>query len=255
MSILVVQLAPAGLLFGADRNVTTTVLLQGGATDTLVTGQTDRPKVLKWPNQEVIVGYIGQSRLAGRPTDEWLYSFIGRHLQFKNLQELADALTSDLNGLFRTFPNDALVLHLGGFETDLGQWKPRIHFIRNTTGLTLVGDYIVGTKFDCSEEISDPKYFGTMLGNQIKSGLAWPNYFSFRQGVRLDLFNTIDASLRAAMDSLVQANLRPIPSTVDQLAEHVKFQIHGYGAYFASFYSPLRRYVGGGADVVTAVWP
>jgi hypothetical protein len=253
---MVVQLAPAGLLFGADRNVTTQMTLKDGTIEIIVTGQSQRPKVLRWPNHEVIVGYVGQAELAGRPADEWLYhSFIGKHLQFKDLDELADALTNDLNALYPTFKGEPMVLHLGGFEVDGGQWKPRVYFIRNTTALTANGAYVVGTKFDCSEEISDTKYFHTKPGNQIRAEVAWPHYFSFRQGYDLGVFNTIDQALRLAMNSLIAAGLRPTPTTLDELADHVEFQIHGYGAYFAAFFSAAEQFVGGGADVVTAAWP
>lgn len=53
MSILLVQLVPQGILFGADRNVTTEVS-QGG--HLVVQGQSQRPKVVKWPNREAIIG-------------------------------------------------------------------------------------------------------------------------------------------------------------------------------------------------------
>jgi hypothetical protein len=81
MSILVVQLVREGLLFGADRNITTTVRLGTGPQGTVIaSGQAPRPKVLKWPNRPVVVGYVGRARIAGRYTDEWLYDFIGRNL-------------------------------------------------------------------------------------------------------------------------------------------------------------------------------
>jgi hypothetical protein len=255
MSIMVVQLAPTGLLFGADRNVTTTVRLNDGTTETFFSAQSERPKVLKWPNREVIVGYVGQAELDNRPTDEWLYAFIGRHLDFNSLDEVAESLTADVNALLPDFPDEAMVLHLGGFEEDNGQWKPRIHFIRNTVALDANLDYVVGQQFDRSEEIADAKYFGAKPGNQIRQEVAWPNYFSFRQGIKLQLFNTIDTALREATTALIQAGLRPVPTTLAQLSEHVKFQVHGYGSYFASFYSAVEQYVGGGADVVTAAWP
>jgi hypothetical protein len=69
------------------------------------------------------------------------------------------------------------------------------------------------------------------------------------------MFNTIDMALRLAMNALIQNKLQPAPTTLNQLGDQVKFQIHGYGAYFASFYPPFEQYVGGGADVVTAAWP
>lgn len=171
MSILVVQLAPAGLLFGADRNITTSTMLTSGTSLIYVSGQAERPKVLKWPNHEVILGYVGQGRLAGRPTDVWLYDFIGRHLQFSSLQELADALTRELDVLFPAFPDVATILHLGGFELDSGNWKPRIFYIHNLSGMN--GDeYIVGKQFSNSDEI--PKYFGPKSGDQIRAEVAWP---------------------------------------------------------------------------------
>lgn len=78
MSVLVVQLVPEGLLFGADRNITTS-LLRGD--DVLASGQSLRPKVLKWPNHEIIVGYVGRATIGDDHTDEWLYDFIGRNLE------------------------------------------------------------------------------------------------------------------------------------------------------------------------------
>lgn len=54
---------------------------------------------------------------------------------------------------------------------------------------------------------------------------------------------------------LIVNALMPVPTTLRQLVDHVKFQVHGYGAYFAAFYPPVQQFVGGGADVVTAAWP
>lgn len=250
MSIMVVQLAPQGLLIGADRNITTWVTLKTGATTLVVSGQSQRPKVLKWPNQEVIVGYVGQAELDGVPTDQWLYAFIGRHLQFTRLQDVADALTAELNAIFHMFPDSETVFHLGGFEVDKGEWKPRIFYIRNTTS-----PGVVGRQFDCSDEIMKPQYYGTKSGNRIRSELAPPAYFSFRQGFDLAKFNAIELALRLALDALINAKLQPEPKTLDDLANQMRFQIYGYGAYFAAFFEPFRQYVGGGADVVTVPWP
>ncbi len=93
MSILVVHLVPEGLLFAADRNITATAT-GGGVT---YIGQTQRPKVLKWPNHDTIIGYVGAGAIAGVPTDQWLYAFIGRHLTFPDFATLATELAADLN--------------------------------------------------------------------------------------------------------------------------------------------------------------
>jgi acylphosphatase len=48
VSILVVQPTPQGLLFGADRNITSQLTLSDGTIEVVVSGQSERPKVLKW---------------------------------------------------------------------------------------------------------------------------------------------------------------------------------------------------------------
>jgi len=151
MSILVVHLVPEGLLFAADRNITTTAT-GGGMT---MIGQSQRPKVLKWPNRDVIIGYVGAGMIGGKATDERLYAFVGRNLTFHDFASLADALTGDLNAALAAGDlTDALILHLGGFEDVASEWTPRIWFIRNTTDLTASGGYVQGHQFDRSEEIA-----------------------------------------------------------------------------------------------------
>jgi hypothetical protein len=258
MSILVVQLVPEGLLFGADRNITSQLTLRDGTVEIVVTGQSQRPKVLKWPNREVIVGYVGAAEIGGLPTDQWLYSFIGRNLGFSDLGTLAETLTAELDTLLRAGDfSGPSILHLGGFESTNGELSPRVYFIRNTTALTPDGIYEVGDGFEYSEELAQPTYFGTMRGSEIREYVQG-NFFSFRQGFDLGSFGAIDASLRSAMQAIIHTHPRrphPLPATLDEWSKHVSLAIHGYGAYFAAFYAPFEQYVGGGADVVWAAWP
>jgi hypothetical protein len=259
VSILVVQLTAAGLLFGADRNITWSTEQQYGQTSVISMGQAPRPKVLRWPNRDIIVGYVGEAEAEAKPIDEWLYSFIGRNLAPGSLNEIAQALTADLNHLMQaagSFQTPSL-LHLGGFEYVDGQWKPRIYFIRNASGLTPEGSYVMGGQFDCSEEIIDPRYFGAKSGDEIRAQVA-TQLFSFRQGCDLPAFNIIDEAVRVALQGLVQwhpAQTHTAPTTLDDWTNHVKFEINTYGAYFASFYPPYEQLVGGGADVVSVAWP
>lgn len=258
MSILMVQLVPEGILFGADRNVTSEMMLTDATTRIVVTGQAQRPKVLKWPNQEVIVGYVGVGEIAENPTDHWLYAFIGRNLDFPSLETLAAALTIELDALYRSGAfGGPLVVHLGGFEQVNGEWTPRIHFIRNTVALHEDGRYECGEGFDCSEELSQERYFGSQSTSEIREYVR-TNFFSFRQGYDLGAFNVIDLKLREAMQAIVHTHPRrphPVPVTLAERAKHMALAIHGYGAYFAAFYPPFQQYVGGGADVVWAAWP
>jgi hypothetical protein len=268
VSILVVQLVRDGLLFGADRNVTTK--LSRGA-EVLATGQSLHPKVLKWPNHDVVVGYVGRATIReGVYIDEWLYDFIGRNLHadlsqltHENLKQLAyelkDRLEFELSG---KVADAAMVLHLGGFVEDADQWKPEVWYIHNTEA-----PYVnVRAKFDVSEEI--PKYFPGMTGDQIQTEVerraqAWQPFW-FHQGYDLPTFNLLDEVLRDGMRAIVQTHpdhLHPLPDSLfyeDSLREwskHLEMAILSYGAYFAAFYQPFKQFVGGGADVVWAARP
>jgi hypothetical protein len=92
------------LIFGADRNVTSQLTVRDGSVEVVVTGQSQRPKVLKWPNHEVIIGYVGSAEIAGLPIDQWLYAFIGRNLAFPDLKTLAERLTTEFDALYTAGP-------------------------------------------------------------------------------------------------------------------------------------------------------
>jgi hypothetical protein len=136
MSIMAVRVVADGILFATDRNVTVQL---PGASATRV-GQSQRPKVLKWPNREVIVGFVGVARLEDRPMDLWLYDFIGRHLdEGESIQELAAALKDRLEFALRREDREhaeGLILHLGGFVERAGGWTPRCGSYETPTGST-----------------------------------------------------------------------------------------------------------------------
>ena len=258
MSILVLRMTPYGILMGGDRNITAQKTLQDGKVVITLQGQSQRPKVLKWPNREVIVGYVGQARFDGEAADQWLYSFIGRNLEFDSLESVAKSLQAGLSKLFaRGDFDDASILHLAGFEQVNKEWTPRIFFLRNTVAIKGDGTYEIGNGYDLSEEIADPKYFAGKTGSEIREFLA-KGFFSFRQGYDLAAFNIIDQSLREAVVGIVAGHPQQpikVPVSLDEWAKHVAFSIHAYGAYFAAFYPAFEQYVGGGADVVSAAWP
>jgi len=258
MSILVVHLVPEGLLFAADRNITN---MATGGNVTLI-GQSQRPKVLKWPNTDAIIGYVGQAHVGTTATDEWLYAFIGRNITFPNFATLAGRLTDDLNAAMTGGEiSDVMILHLGGFENVAGESTPRIWFVCNSDKLLPTGPTL-GTSFVTSEEIAQPAYFGSKTGNQIRADVLGRvqtgGLFSFRQGIDLAAFNAIDAGLRAAMQAIVRTHplrLHPFPTSLDEWSKHLRMAVLGYSAYFGAFYAPYEQYVGGGADVVAVPWP
>ena len=177
----------------------------------IASGQAPRPKVLKWPNREVVVGYVGRAQIGDLYADEWLYDFIGRHLDTdlgKLGHELKAKLEFDLRG---EVADEPMVVHLGGFAEDRGQWKPQVWFVRNMRGLDDQGWPInMADEFDASEEIDQPTYFQGQMGDEIRTKVeamakAW-NPFWFHQGYDLGTFNMLDHVLRAAMRAVVETH-------------------------------------------------
>jgi hypothetical protein len=259
MSILVVRLVPEGLLFAADRNITQTKSTRDGY---VMRGQTQRSKLHKWPNRDAIIGYVGEARIDGTQTEEWLYSFIGRNIDFSAFDTLATALGKELEALMQSGRvGTPLIIHLGGFELEGGEWTPRIWFIHNTAGLDASGP-LPGTQFQWSDEIPKDGYFPKMSGNQIRADPRVSSQegelFSFRQGADLAAFNTIDSALRLAMAAMIKHHplqIHKFPTDLDEWSKHLRMAVLGYSAYFAAFYASFEQLVGGGADVVSVPWP
>jgi hypothetical protein len=94
-------------------------------------GQSQRSKVLKWPNCDGIIGYVGDAEIGNAPTDEWLYAFIGRNLEFSDFAGLAEARGTDLQqAMVIGDLTDRLIVHLGGFELVAGSWTSRMWSMR-----------------------------------------------------------------------------------------------------------------------------
>jgi hypothetical protein len=146
MSILLVELVPQGIIFGADRNITSE---ERGTPEFIDEtdgksyyeilhrhySQSPRPKVLRWPQRKALIGYVGEAQINGVPTDEWLYDFIGNHLKFDSFATLAESLRQSIEHQRRIDEgNDAaspLIIHLAGFEEREGIQVPAVWVIRN----------------------------------------------------------------------------------------------------------------------------
>jgi len=257
MSIFVVYVTAAGLVFGADRNITSWKRLWDGKEEWVVSGQSQRPKVLRWPDRELLIGYVGEARVRGDLTDKWLYSFIGRNLDGRPIGDIALRLRDELEAAFpdRPFPGH-LVIHLGGFQKADQLWLPEVHFVHNTTGLSDDGFYQVGDHFTSSEELSRDIYLGKVPRDEWRAALK-KTPFSFRHGTDLAAFNTIDSKLHEAMDLLIAGHPRkvhPLPENLEEWSKHMVFRIQAYAAYFVAFYPPFQQLVGGRADYLTAEW-
>jgi hypothetical protein len=267
MSILVVQALYEGLIFGADRNVTATSIKKtdDGKVVYVLRGQSQRQKVLRWPNYRAIIGYVGAATLRGIPTDEWIYDFIGRNLNFSDFKELAHHLRDEVQTQRIIDEEDSkaepLIIHLAGFEEREHIQVPVIWFITNSHRLDPNGVYAdIKKEFGVSEELWQERYILDSTPHTIRDFLGKRakayNPHWFHQGVDLVAFNTFDHFLRQSFRSLIESGLnRPFPTTLDEWGKHLSMSILTYGAYFQSFYDPSAQYVGGGVDIVSLPWP
>jgi len=264
MSILLAEVVPEGIIFGADRNVSWSreEVLHGNVVIQNL-GHTQRSKVLRWPQRKALIGYVGAAQVGGVPTDEWLYDFIGRYNTFERLETLAEALRAEIEAQRRiderTNSPEALILHLGGFELVEGICKPFIWFVRNAYGMDDRGNYTdIRREFQKSEEFwlyfpdTAPERIGILLGE-----LACQfNPFWFHHGFDLGTFNTIEGFLKRAFKALCDSSpAHSLPLTLSAWESQVRMSILTYGAYFQAYRGPSEQFVGGGADIVSIPWP
>lgn len=268
MSILVVQALKEGIIFGADRNITTTSVRQMNEGQMIYTvcGQSQRRKVLRWPNNKALIGYVGVASLAGMPTDEWLYDFIGRNLSFTDFRELTTRLRDEVQAQ-RVIDEgegkaEGLIIHLAGFEEREQIQVPVIWFITNCHRLDPVQGYTdIKKDFGVSEELWQTRYIGASTPQNIRNFLGQKasefSPFWFHQGFDLGVFNTLTFFLNESFRLLIKSrpNNLSFPTSLDEWGRHLSMSILTYGAYFQSFFGPSEQYVGGGVDIVSLPWP
>jgi hypothetical protein len=263
MSILIVQVLPQGIVFGADRNITETRVFSdsSGKSLTVFLGQSQRPKVLRWPNRKALVGYVGAATIGEMPTDEWLYEYIGDHLEFLSFESLAHELSDKVQKqrAIDEGPRDpeALIIHLAGFQERDSQRVPVVWYIRNPQKMEN-GQYVdIRKEFLCTEEFWG--YFPNVSPREIRAHLkmlAEQNEpFWFHQGLDLGTFNTLDRFLRGAFRLLYEVHPdHSFPQSLHEWEQHLKMTVLTYGAYYQAFRGPGEQYVGGGADTVSLDW-
>lgn len=255
MSFLVIEVLSKGIILAADRNITTTYT--DGSEDQSV----KRQKVLKWPNDKAIVGYVGQARIGGKYTDEWLTDFINRNLTFSSLSEVSEILRKEVEAQRKIDEGKGnpspLIIHLGGFETNNSVKIPRVFLITNVWDLKN-GQYCDFRKdFKSTEELSkklpeikesDYQKSFSIIENKLEP-------FWFHQGFDLMTFNVMHAFTKNAFKYLINNHpSHKLPTDLQEWEKHIKMQILMYGSYFESFGSSGQQYVGGGVDIVSLSW-
>jgi hypothetical protein len=254
MSILLVELVPQGIIFGADRNISSEekeIKHEDRAEDGVYIEQhhthyyqSPRPKVLRWPKRRALLGYVGESQICGMHTDEWLYDFIGEHVEFDNFEVLATELKQLVEEQRRIDEGDdkaeELIIHLAGFEEREGIQVPACWVIRNDHSRP--PNYLsdIRKAFEAVDCLWTgyaalgvaPKDIRAYLSVQAsKFDPLW-----FHQGYELGAFNLLEAFLKASLKLLYENKLvdHNCPQTLIEWEQQVKMSILMYGAYFQS---------------------
>jgi hypothetical protein len=256
MSFLIVEITSKGMIFGADKNVTTTY------TDGTSDQNTKTEKVLKWPNGKALVGFVGQGQIGNLSTKSWIEKFITDNPTFSSLEQISLKLKDEVEKQRRKDEGASkakvLIIHLGGFEKSVGIEIPKIYYITNSYGLDKYSYIDFRKEFKCTEELW--KYFpGINTAEDLKTALTKMEEnldpFWFHQGLDLLTFNVFHVSLKFAFKNLINNHPKhKLPTSLQEWEKHAKMQILMYGAYFESFHPANELYVGGGADIVSIEW-
>lgn len=271
MSILLVEIVPQGIIFGADRNVTHSRIMQKRFEQNEKTiievreevyGQSQRPKILRWPQRKAVIGYVGAAQIGDMPTDEWLYDFIGNNLNFPSFEHLSETLRLAVETQRQLDEGNSgpepLIIHLGGFEEKDGVIAPSVWVVRNVWGYGPTGYEDTRKEFEKRDAFWEA--FSTISPQNIRNHLAKKanNYdpFWFHQGFDLGVFNIIEDFLKSAFKVLCEtSDQHHVPQTIQEWEQQVNMSILTYGAYFQSYKGPSEQYVGGGADIISVEWP
>jgi hypothetical protein len=198
MSILVIEALYEGLIFGADKNITTQY------DDGTTAQETTSPKVLMWPHEKCLFGFVGAARMGGVPMIEWLATIRDDFRGTDSLEAIAEALHRRVQR--QRDEDDAhkspepLIIHIGGFERKNGFWIPLVWVIRNTHKMGRFDYLDITHEFCCTEvfwannlvkdtDASEIRRFLKVLAKQFQP-------FWFHQGLDLFTFNVLQGESR-----------------------------------------------------------
>ena len=226
MSFLVVEVLSKGIVFGADKNVTTTLL--NGTQHQLEKTE----KVLIWPNNRAIIGYVGQGQMGNLSTATWMTNFINRNLNYKSLEAVSKILTTEVEAQMlideKGKATSPFIIHVGGFDFEDAIWVPKIYMVTNVYALEN-GKYTDFRKqFKFSEELW--KYFPNSTKDTIKRDLEAreivlePHWF--HQGFDLITFNVLHVGIKYSFKYLVQHHPKhSLPDNLGEWKKHIKMQL------------------------------
>ena len=257
MSLLIANVVPEGLVFAADRNLSSEGQVVGNA-----------PKLVKWHDPPLVAGYVGIAEVDGSPMHEWLHGFFERHAH-DALEAIGPQLADTLEDASRRLSqaDRGTIVHVGGFEDSSEGPRPVIWYVRDAQ-IETDGSVRHLERFKARDELKQsgrrPPYFGGASGAEIRrilreadTPLPWAG---FRQSFDLGVFGRLDQLLQQfeaelALGGHARATEHRAPATLAEWEPFVKMSVLCYAAYFEAFYPPGQQLVGGGVDVETIEWP
>ena len=256
MSILVVEILSEGLIFGADRNITSSYA------DGSTSQECKRLKVLRWPDENHLFGFAGVAEIGGKPMHEWLDALTDEFKTKKSLKDIANDLNRKVQE--QRFKDEKgslpqpLIIHVGGFEEECGCWIPQVWHIRNVYKLGQFGYLDVRKEFYCNNQFAE--HFKDIQSSEIRKVLKVKakqlQPFWFHQGIDLFTFNVLQEAIKSSFKLLCENHPdHDIPRTLEEWSKHVRMQVLMYGAYYEAFHKKGKRFVGGGVDIASIPWP
>ena len=268
MSILLSGYYPEGIVFVADKNAT---IYYGNAIENRKYVEPTATKVLSWPRNNAVVGFVGLGSLGGLPLDEWMRIFIASTRDFKDINKLATRLKYTLQKDFqRDYPEGTnisdlqLVIHLGGFTMREGVYVPVMYHIWNHGGIdTKTGKYPPGERvFRVSEDIKGnfmqwphPEDYPKMVRNRLQTMINERRYLWFNNGANIGAFNIFKEFTWQAIQVIQGAGFLKKYRGILARVAFCKMAVEVFGAYFTHHHVPEDRVVGGGVDVAYIPWP
>ena len=257
VSILVCELLPDGIVFAADKNVTTVTFNASG--ERVSTVQDLGSKILRWPKHRALLGYVGAASVGGQTMYDWLYDFIGDHFDFTEPAVVANDMCTRLQKELGGTKAQQSIVEFAAFATRDGCVVPEFWHITNVHGLTETGYQPASETFIASEQLlrghlKDQLTPANIRDFLYKRAMAFDPFW-FHQGFDLSVFNTVTEAARQAFVALQQCGKLPHPQTLADWERHARMRVLTYGAYFEAFGEPGQRFVGGGADVLSIPWP
>jgi hypothetical protein len=257
MSIFVSEVLADGIVFAADKNVTLKTFDADGNVASEV--QDISSKILRWPKRKALLGYVGCAAIGNQTMHEWLYDFVGEHMNFTEPADVASDLRDRLQAKIGGPGAPGSIVQFATFARRQGQVVPEFWHVTNIHGMDATG-YLPATEtFTASERLLGVHLNGQATPENVRAflrGCADRFYpFWFHQGMNLAVFNTVSDAVKQAFAKLQEAGHLPVPRSLADWERHARMWVLIYGAYFEAFGAPGQRYVGGGADALSIPWP